>query len=938
VPRLLCLVFAFSGAAGLAFETLWFHQAAIAFGSSVWASSLVLAAFMSGLACGSAIAARVGDRLANPARSYAALELLIAASGVWLVRALPAVGESLAPALAKFLDRAWVIQPLRFALAFGLLLLPSSAMGATLPLLTRALRGHAASTGSALGRLYGWNTLGAVAGSLGVALFCIESFGIRGSGLVAAALGGAAAIGALLCARRSAGSRTAPPSTPLTTGVFALARRAPGPALAAFGCGFALLACEVIWFRLLAIAVIGTEVAFALMLAVVLTGIALGGLAAGALLRRAPGCERELSPLLLCAGALLVLCYASGSAGVWALGGERTDAALTTLGLAALMSFPVALLSGCAFPFTGALLAQGETGPARATGALTTLNTLGAGLGSLAGGFALLPALGSEAALLALAALYGALGLIVAPRSPSRVRPLAAGVALAVALALFPHGTLQRTFLTARSWRHAVDSVETLGYFESSTETLVVYEERIFGQSYAHVLVTNGHVMSSSRFAARRYMKLYAWLPEALHPRLERALLISFGVGSTARALLDSPELAQLDVVDISREILGLSELVHGRERDPLRDPRVAVHVEDGRYFLATTRERYDLITAEPPPPTLAGVQNLYTQEYFEHMRERLAPGGFASYWLPLHSLSETATRAILAAFCNAFEDCSLWSGWGFDLMLLGSRDAIRPVDPARFARAFGDATRSAELRELGFEAPSQLLATFVADAPVLRTLTAETPPLIDDFPHRIQGAVPSPLDPPRFYAELVHPESAAQRFASSPWIARLLPETLLRDALRDFGAQLLIDQIASFGPRALPEAITRELLHDTGLSVPILWAWGSDARRQTLLAASNPRVQERPHALQHAAVAALAARDPERMRSAIDSLIAPGAPELDPGGARLALYLLAEQGDLDAALEFAQRHPAALDSGPLASARAAFYRATYGVALILAD
>jgi len=935
VPRLLCLIFFGSGAAGLAFENLWFHQTALAFGSSVWASSLVLAGFMAGLAAGSALAARLGDRSANPARLYALLELVVAASGLALVWLLPGVGAWLAPRLAPLLEAPWLIHPLRFALAFALLLLPSTAMGATLPLLVRALSAGDPHFGSVLGRLYGWNTLGAVAGSVAVALWLIGWLGIRGSALVAAGLEVAVAAGALALAPGL--PRSAPAAAALRPGgVLALCRRAPLPALVAFGAGFALLALEVIWFRLLSIAVIGTEVAFALMLAVVLAGIALGGLAGAAALRRWPGAERHLASLLFAAGAALIAGYALESGEVRALGGERTSATGLTLLLSAELMFAVSLLSGCSFPLTGALLDARAGATARAAGALTTLNTLGAALGALAGGFWLLPALGTERALLAIAGLYAALGLALVWRRPRAWSALATGAALAAALALFPHGSLLRSHLKARSWGHPVDAVELLGFREGRSETLVYYEERVFGAPYAHVLVTNGHVMSSSRWAARRYMKLYVWLPEALHPRLERALLISYGVGSTAKALVESPEIERIDVVDISQDILGTSAIVHGGGAgDPLASPRVRVRVEDGRYFLATTAERYDLITAEPPPPTLAGVQNLYTEEYFARMRERLAPGGFASYWLPLHSLPESGTRAILAAFCSVFDDCSLWSGWGYDLMLLGTRGARAPVDAARFRRAFDDERRRPELVELGFEHPEQLLATFVGDAADLRRWSAGTPALVDDHPQRIQGEIPDVRLPPPFYRELVLPVAARERFAQSGWIRRMLPAPLREAALAQFRGQLLIDRIACCAPSALAEELSHALLRETDLEIPVLWAWGSDALRQQRLAQSDAAIRRQPFAQQHAAVGALARRDRAGMRAALEALRAADGPAPDAGQLRLMLYLLAELGRSDEARALAREHAALLGAGPERALRLAFYQRAFGLALL---
>src|SRR5882762_9592716 len=234
---LLSAVFFASGASALIFETLWFRQAGLAFGNSVWASSLVLSGFMAGLALGNALVARWGQRLSNPIRAYAVAEAAIALTGVGLVFLLPVLGSALAPVFRPLLDRPWALNPLRLFVAFVLLLVPSTAMGITLPLLTRALLRDDSGLpgrspkdeggfGRVLGALYGWNTLGAVVGVVAGEMFMVGRFGVRGT---------ARHVGRVL-------SDPAPP------------HRGPGTwawLVAAFAAGFSLLALEVIWFRFL---------------------------------------------------------------------------------------------------------------------------------------------------------------------------------------------------------------------------------------------------------------------------------------------------------------------------------------------------------------------------------------------------------------------------------------------------------------------------------------------------------------------------------------------------------------------------------------------------------------------------------------------------------------------------------------------------------------
>src|SRR5262245_37905405 len=281
-PVILYAIFFASGFSALVFETLWFRQAGLAFGSSVWASSLVLAGFMGGLAIGNLAASRYGARVAQPFRVYAAAEAAIAITGAGLVYLLPAVGSIFAAWLWPLMELGWLLNGFRFFAAFVLLLIPSTAMGVTLPLLATSLTTYDSRFGTVLGRLYGWNTMGAVAGVLTCETILIGRFGIRGTSLVAATLN--LLVAGIAWRLSPVPQVPAAPTPDRTTPDLRDPREPIGLRrwlAGAFLAGFCLLALEVVWFRMLLLVVHGHSVAFAIMLAVVLAGIALGGLAAG---------------------------------------------------------------------------------------------------------------------------------------------------------------------------------------------------------------------------------------------------------------------------------------------------------------------------------------------------------------------------------------------------------------------------------------------------------------------------------------------------------------------------------------------------------------------------------------------------------------------------------------------------------------------------------
>jgi hypothetical protein len=286
-------------------------------------------------------------------------------------------------------------------------------------------------------------------------------------------------------------------------------------------------------------------------------------------------------------------------------------------------------------------------------------------------------------------------------------------------------------------------------------------------------------------------MSLFAYWPAALHPSPKKALLISYGLGVTARALTEIEGLESIDIVDISETILELNrEVGMFPERHPLDDPRARVRIEDGRFILQTIGTSYDIITGEPPPPKMAGIVNLYTKEYFALLRDRLAPGGLATYWLPVHELRVEETKAIAKAFCSAFADCSLWCGADLDWMLVGSRSDPQPLSDEVFSHPWQRPRSGKGLRAIGVEAPEQLGALFLADASFLNAWTEQVEALEDDYPQRISSHLPQ-LDPDFIndieeYEAVMRVEDAEERFYQSPWIRKFWPEGM-RSSARDY-------------------------------------------------------------------------------------------------------------------------------------------------------
>lgn len=865
------------------FETLWFRQAGLAFGNSVWASGLVLAGFMGGIALGNMLAAKEDGRFENPIRLYAFLELIIGVTGISLVYLLPYLGQLLAPWLHPFLERPWILNPLRVSFAFLLLLIPSTAMGMTLPLLTKALSKFDPFFGRVLGRLYGWNTLGAVFGVLLAEFLLVGALGVRATAwfagilnlIVFATAWRIAKQGSRASSKRQGLNKEKSPQNPPNKFI-----QSPSAAwrylCAAFLAGFSLLALEVIWFRFLMLFVTGHSTSFSLMLTIILAGIAFGGFVASFLTRVWPGLSQEIATIAFLLGLFSVLVYAVFPLVV----APYTDVVISNtwdiLAIGIPLMFPVSFLSGFFFTVLGTALRKTSKSDVATTGSLTFSNTCGAALGAFCAGFFFLPVLGMEKSLFLVTAIYGGMALLLMTTQPkiSRVAYVCI-VFFALSILFFPSGAMQEKHLLVPIQRLLSPEEEghIAGVREGRIETISYLEQQWMEKPLSYRLLTDSYSMSSSDFRSRRYMKLFVYWPVAVHPDPKTALLISYGIGSTAKALTDTRALQEIDVVDISQDILEMNDIVFpDAATHPLRDSRVRVHIEDGRYFLQTTDKQFDLITAEPPPPEISGVVNLYTREYFRLLYDRLNEGGMVTYWLPLHALSAESVKAILRAFCDVFEDCSLWHGQWLDLMMVGTRHAKGPVSEKSFKAQWQDTIVARELNDLGFERPEQLGALFIGDADYLNEITRGTPPLVDDFPKRIQTATGRRMALVKLIDQWINTQESLNRFLQSDFIRQLWPAQTRANSVPYFKFQEILHR-QWFGLRRVGEPIIADLhtvLTESPLETLALWLLGSNADIQRILADLRPNELENPMMQVQTSLKQIAARDYD---AAADSL-----------------------------------------------------------------
>jgi spermidine synthase len=915
------LAFFASGAAGLIFELVWVYWCGLLLGNTVWATSIVLSSFMAGLAIGSALVGCNGYRLHRYLVLYAALETVVALTGIGLTYLLTALPRWLAPATHAFLDTRWQVNLVRVGAAFTLLVLPTTAMGATLPVVVSGLSRSPDRFGCVLGRLYGLNTLGAVVGVLGAELFLIDRAGMIGSAWVAALLDLGAAGGAWWAA---AGVEQARPAEPRRGEPTATATEIPGRLLiCACVMGAVSMALEVVWFRFLSMFLVASTLAVSTMLAVVLSAIAAGGLIGSRWLARYANAADYFPAAAWAAASSVIGSYAAFG---FLAGGRWTAEWHRMLWAAVVLMSMTAFVSGVSFVLLAAGLRRHTTlVDASAAGWLTLANTAGGMVGPLVAAFALLPVFGMERSLFALAASYCVVGVIAASAStrsrPARRATTMSALVAAALLVLFPFGTMQAAYFPQVTASYAGDGARVVATREGIGETIHLLAKSWHGTPLYYRLVTNGFSMSGTHLSGKRYMRYFAYWPAILRETpLRRALVVCYGVGVTTAAVASISSIASIDVVEISPDIVAMSDVIYPSGNRPLDDPRVRLHLEDGRYFLHATRGAFDLITGEPPPPLTPGAVSLYTREYFMLMRNRLSDGGVATYWLPVARRGEYDVRAIIAAFCSVFDDCSLWNGTVFDWMLVGTRHLEPPATEASFARPWQDPLLWPRLREIGFEVPQEIGATFLADRDGLIQLAADAAPLTDEYPDRLRPrptrlaltGAPTAVerDAGDFVAAVTNTSSARGRFAGSSLIRRLWPSALAAGTLPYFDTQAAINRVMWEGPNPLRhiEEI-HHLLTATSLRRAPLWALGSDDAQQEAAEAGHDDSGMVEYVL---GIRAMVARQYLVAAESLAGAERRGlhAPTVHP----LMIYALCLAGELDSARRFATipREPSA--------------------------
>ncbi len=690
IKPIVWLIFIFSGASGLIYQVIWMRQLTLIFGSTVFATSTVLTAFMGGLALGSYyFGKKIDESTQSPLRIYALLEAGIGAFCLVWPLILTVLGALYVLIHRNITSEFYTLSLIRFVLTFGVLLIPSTLMGGTLPVLTRFFVKRLEQLGTNIGILYALNTFGAVIGTVAAGFFLIEALGIRWTLGVGIAINFAVAAIAIVLARKALATEADEPEEETQQLESEDVTHQPERLLVLWAIGisgFCALAYEVLWTRIMVFFLGSTTYAFATMLAAFLFGIALGSIVL------ARWVDRIKQPIAIFGIAqlgigLFALILMPAFEELYGL----SRAFQSTFGLSRFWTFfscflvmclPTFLM-GASFPLVTKIYTGSARQLGKSIGNVYAVNTVGSILGAFCAGFIFIPLLGIRPSIVLTVALNSGIGCLLILRSrwqtetgKSLLQGIGIGMpilnaGLAVILLLTVNQPLflkSAIFKTQRPGDTLVDYNEEV----DATVTTLKDDEGVY-----RLYVDTNQAADASRWDSPSH-RVIAHLPLLLHPRPKRALVVGFGMGLTSHSITQHG--VQVDAIELSSGVLSAAQkyFTHVNE-NVFENPQFNYKLNDGRNHILMTKTKYDMIsTGIIHPLVSAGSSNIYTADFYRLCRKILTEDGIMCQWVPLHRLPEAHYKMIVRTFIEVFPETTLWYKYTPDfVILIGTREPL---------------------------------------------------------------------------------------------------------------------------------------------------------------------------------------------------------------------------------------------------------------------
>lgn len=755
-------VFFLTGASALMLETLWVRRFVTVFGNSSYAVGVVFAAFMGGMGLGALLFGRAADRRKDHLFTFALLEagvvvwaLLMPAIVALLIRVVPSVFQSVESLAA--------LTVIRFVLSFVALVIPSLLMGATLPVLSRFLVDKADTVGRRVSLLYGLNTLGAGTGCFVAGFFLLETIGMSGTRNVAVAMN-LFVISAVLVLRASHRAASESPAEAVPDGPAPAELIPAGPVTSsdrlvlfvAFVSGFSVMSLEVLWMRYLVFVVANTQYSFTSILGVLLAGLATGSILYRLLLARR---KRQLAWLgvVEIAGGLAVLASLLFGAEVAVTGRHASFLArivpqegflypkVFSVWLVISTIFVPTAVMGMVFPAVCACYTKSVDRVGRSLGRVYAVNTLGSITGSVAPMLFMISVFGIQGGIFAVAVLMGCVGVVLLFASAGRVRILAApvaAVAVAVLFVLFaktapPNLNLKAFFADDF---HRGEHNEVRLYKEGRTATVMMLENMASDLKEVYI---GGVLEVPTAYMGHIFFKFLGTVGPVLYDDPDEVLILCMGGGIAAGTLAQHPPVERIVCVDLVRDMLFAVEALSVENNGILNDPKFEFVHNDARNYLLMDEKKFPLILCDSTHPRSPDSWVLYTQEFYQSVRERLASDGVFVQWVPVDGLTVDEYAIILNTFQSVFPHESVWvvggyeeTGKGWATTALVATPEKLSIDVAKMKDVLSEPAVKRDLEYWDFDTPLGFLETFLCTEDRIREWGEGRPVNTDDLPY----------------------------------------------------------------------------------------------------------------------------------------------------------------------------------------------------------
>ena len=757
IKPIVWLIFILSGASGLIYQVIWMRQLTLIFGSTVFATSTVLTAFMAGLALGSYYFGRkIDESTQSPLRIYALLEAGIGAFCLVWPLILTALGAIYVLIHRNVTSEFYTLSLIRFVLTVGVILIPSTLMGGTLPVLTRFFVKRLEQLGTNIGILYALNTFGAVVGTVAAGFFLIEALGIRWTLGIGIAINFSVAAVALALAQKASGTEDVSnqqenlvEETEILQSTNTESREPMADshlALWAIGIsGFCALAYEVLWTRIMVFFLGSTTYAFATMLAAFLFGIALGSMVFSRWVDRIKQPIAVFGTVQLGIGlfALILMpafeeLYGMSQAFQSTFGASRFWAFFSCFLVMCLPTF----LMGASFPLVTKIYTGSARQLGKSIGNVYAVNTVGSILGAFCAGFILIPLLGIRPSIVLTVALNTGIGCLLVLRSGRLTetwRSLLQGIGIGmpvlnVGLAVILLLTVnQPLFLKSTIFKTQRPGDTLIDYNEEVDATVTTLKD---DEGVYRLYVDTNQAADASRWDSPSH-RVIAHLPLLLHPRPKQALVVGFGMGLTSHSITQHG--VRVDAIELSSGVISAAQKhfthVNG---NVFENPLFSYRLNDGRNHILMTKTKYDMIsTGIIHPLVSAGSSNIYTADFYRLCRRILSEDGIMCQWVPLHRLPEGHYKMIVRTFIEVFPHTTLWYKYTPDfVILIGTPEPLR-IDYKNFMARAQIASIREGLAADALDGPS-LLDSFMMGPETVRKY-ADTGPIHTDNRPRLE-------------------------------------------------------------------------------------------------------------------------------------------------------------------------------------------------------